>query len=160
VVNARENGLLLALLLVSGAWFGWQMADLPRPIRNTAAAQVAPGLIRHFTWCATGGGTNCVVDGDTFWIDGQKVRIADIDAPETHPPRCAHEAALGEAAGRRLQTLLNAGPVTIMNAEGRHDRYGRSLALVVRDGTSLGATLVQEGLARRWDGARHPWCTA
>jgi hypothetical protein len=28
----------------------------------------------------------------------------------------------------------------------------------MRNGRSLGAMLVDEGLARRWDGARHPWC--
>lgn len=46
---------------------------------------------RHFGFCFKGGGTNCVVDGDTAWIDRVKVRVADIDAPETHPPHCAHE---------------------------------------------------------------------
>lgn len=25
---------------------------------------------------------NCVVDGDTLWFRGDKIRIADIDAPE------------------------------------------------------------------------------
>jgi endonuclease YncB( thermonuclease family) len=38
------------------------------------------------------------------------------------------------------------------------DSYGRKLRLVVRDGTSLGDVLVKEGLARAWDGRRHPWC--
>jgi hypothetical protein len=28
----------------------------------------------------------------------------------------------------------------------------------MRDGQSLGLTLVSEGLAREWDGARRPWC--
>ena len=51
---------------------------------------------RRFAICHSGGGTNCVVDGDTAWIDGVKVRVADIDAPETHPSRCAHEADLGD----------------------------------------------------------------
>ena len=40
----------------------------------------------------------CVVDGDTFWHAGEKIRIEDIDAPETHPPRCTAEAALGNRA--------------------------------------------------------------
>jgi micrococcal nuclease len=29
---------------------------------------------------------------------------------------------------------------------------------VVRDGRSLGDTLIAEGLARRWSGQRMPWC--
>ena len=30
-----------------------------------------------------------VVDGDTFWLHGEKVRIADINAPETLGAACA-----------------------------------------------------------------------
>lgn len=113
---------------------------------------------RHFGRCFTGGGTNCVVDGDTFWIDGEKVRVADIDAPETHPPRCAEERRLGHAATVRLQALLNAGPFTLVTADRDTDRYGRKLRIVERDGQSLGAVLVDEGLAREWGGRRAPWC--
>ena len=113
---------------------------------------------RSFGLCVTGGGTNCVVDGDTFWIDGDKVRMADIDAPETHPPRCAEEKRLGEAATARLRALLNAGPVTLVPADRDTDRYGRKLRIVERDGRSLGAVLVSEGLAREWGGRREPWC--
>ena len=35
---------------------------------------------------------------------------------------------------------------------------GRALRVVTRGGESIGGMLVAEGLARRWDGARHPWC--
>jgi micrococcal nuclease len=111
-----------------------------------------------FSFCHSGGGTNCVVDGDTFWMDGRKIRIADIDTPETHPPRCAEEATLGAQATSRLQALLNAGPVTLEPIDRDTDKYGRALRIVTRDGQSLGAVLVAEGLARSWDGARHPWC--
>ncbi len=112
----------------------------------------------RFGFCHTGGGTDCVVDGDTFWIGGTKIRVADIDAPETHPPRCAEEGRLGNAATRRLQALLNAGPVTLVPADRDTDRYGRKLRIVTRNGRSLGEMLVDEGLARRWIGHREPWC--
>ena len=46
----------------------------------------------------------------------------------------------------------------ITTAEQDEDRYGRKLRVVVRDGWSLGETLVSEGLARRWTGRRLPWC--
>ena len=62
--------------------------------------------------CHTGGGTNCVVDGDTIWMDGAKIRVADIDAPETHPPRCDREANMGNRATQRFYELVNAGPFT------------------------------------------------
>ena len=113
---------------------------------------------RRFGLCHGGGGGNCVVDGDTFWMNGAKVRIADIDTPETHPPHCAEEARLGEAATDRLRTLLNAGPVTLVSVGRDVDRYGRRLRIIERDGRSLGAVLVAEGLARRWEGRRRPWC--
>lgn len=112
-----------------------------------------------FGLCHTGGGINCVVDGDTIWLHGEKIRIADIDAPETHPPRCPREAELGHGATRRLQALLNAGPFTVQQQGARDtDRYGRKLRVIRRDGRSLGDMLVSEGLARPWEGKRRPWC--
>lgn len=111
-----------------------------------------------FTICQTGGGTNCVVDGDTAWIDSVKVRVADIDAPETHPPRCAREAELGNRATRRLGELLSAGPFDMAAVDRDEDRYGRKLRVITRGGRSLGDQLVAEGLARTWEGRRRPWC--
>lgn len=124
---------------------------------GTPAATAETGSAR-FTLCHSGGGADCVVDGDTFRMNGTKIRIADIDAPETHPSRCAEEARLGEAATLRLQALLNAGPVTLAAADRDEDRYGRKLRIVMRGKTSLGDVLVREGLARKWTGRRQPWC--
>ena len=114
---------------------------------------------RKFGKCHSGGGLNCVVDGDTFWIDGEKIRIADIDTPETHPARCAEEARLGNAATDRLQVLLNAGAFELQPINRDTDRYGRKLRIVVRNGQSLGGVLVSEGLARNYEGGRRDgWC--
>ncbi len=99
-----------------------------------------------------------VVDGDTLELGGEKIRVADIDAPETHPPRCAEEARLGEAATRRLRELLNNGAVSLQPIDRDEDSYGRKLRVVLVDGTSVGNTLVDEGLARRYVGGRRPWC--
>jgi len=122
-----------------------------------------PDLIKakdavNFSICHMGGGTNCVVDGDTAWIEGIKVRIADIDAPETHPPRCDYEAELGERATKRLAELMSAGPFEMKSVDRDEDRYGRRLRVLIRDGHSLGDQLVSEGLARTWEGRRRPWC--
>jgi len=88
-----------------------------------------------------------------------KIRIADIDTPETHPPRCKAEARAGHRATLRMQALLNAGPFTLVPIKRDVDKYGRKLRLVQRDGRSLGDTLVREGLARRYGGGkRSPWC--
>jgi micrococcal nuclease len=116
-------------------------------------------LAAAFALCASGPRTTCVVDGDTFWLDGEKVRIADINAPETHAAGCAEERALGSRAARRLVALLNAGSFTL-EIEGRAtDRYGRALRVVRREGRSLGQALIAEGLAEPWRGKRSDWCT-
>lgn len=101
-----------------------------------------------------------VIDGDTFRYAGETIRIADIDTPETHPPRCPREAELGTRATRRLDQLLGEGGFELRpNPEGRtRDRYGRRLMIVERRGRSLGAILVAEGLARPWTGRRMAWC--
>lgn len=102
----------------------------------------------------------CVVDGDTIWYKGQKIRLADINAPETSKPQCATERALGERATKRLTTLLNQGAFSLgSNPAGKDtDFYGRRLATIDRDGQSLGMQLVREGLAEEWKGRRSSWC--
>ena len=113
----------------------------------------------RFTICGQAKRIDCIVDGHTVWMAGTKIRIADIDTPETHPPRCAREARLGQAATLKMQALLNAGPFTLTPIKRDVDRYGRKLRIVERDGKSLGAMLVRHGLARRYGGGkRSPWC--
>jgi endonuclease YncB( thermonuclease family) len=144
--------------VIGVAIFLWPVAGTPTTATSEFAGS-APAVERTFTKCHTGSGTNCVVDGDTIWMDGLKIRVADIDAPETHPPRCAHEADLGDRATQRLYELVNAGSFEAVPAGDRdEDGYGRKLRVLVRDGQSLGDVLVSEGLARAWDGGRDSWC--
>jgi len=127
--------------------------------RADDSAPVALGAATTtFGFCHTGAGRNCVVDGDTIWIGGQKVRVADIDAPETHDYRCSEEKALGDRATQRLIQLVNSGPVTMQPIDRDEDVYGRKLRIVMVGGTSVGDTLVSEGLARYYEGGRRPWC--
>ncbi|EPE93888.1 thermonuclease family protein [Rhizobium grahamii] len=92
---------------------------------------------------------NCVVDGNTFWFGGEKIRIADIDTPELSPPRCEAERIKGEAAKARLLTLLNAGRFSMSSGLRDENKYGRKLRNVTREGRSLRDRLIDEGLARR-----------
>lgn len=167
--RSRRHGLnlriALAIVLAVGGAVGATLGGAwPTILAGTVASSREPDpragidVTRRFGFCHRGGGTNCVVDGDTFWMDGERIRIADIDAPETHPPRCPDEARLGKAATQRLRALLNAGPVRMEIAGRDTDRYGRKLRVVRRGGRSLGAQLVKEGLAREWTGRRRPWC--
>lgn len=112
----------------------------------------------QFARCTGPGRVTCVVDGDTIWYRGTKIRLADINAPEVSQPGCATEAALGARATRRLTELLNAGPFTLTRAGRDVDRYGRLLRTITRQGASLGGTLEGEGLAEHWQGRRGNWC--
>jgi micrococcal nuclease len=109
----------------------------------------------EFPICGEGRRVTCVVDGDTFWHNRIKYRLADIDAPEVSKPQCAVEARQGRAATYRLAELLNAGSVELQTRG--VDRYGRTLVTVMRAGRSIGGQLVSEGFARRW-GDRRGWC--
>jgi micrococcal nuclease len=100
-----------------------------------------------------------VVDGDTFDFAGERIRMVGLDAPETHPPRCAAEAELGARATRRLSQLLAAGPFELMAIDRDRDRYGRKLRIVMRSGRNIGDVLIAEGLARPYEGGlRVGWC--
>ena len=129
-----------------------------------AAGGQQAGASPHDDWasgfarCNSGSRISCVVDGDTFWYRGQKIRIADINAPEVSEPRCPAEGRLGRRATQRLVELLNQGPFTLRRSGPDTDRYGRLLRLVTRDGESLGEILVSEDLAERWKGYRRNWC--
>jgi endonuclease YncB( thermonuclease family) len=117
------------------------------------------GAAGGFQLCVVAGQQNCVIDGDTIRYGGMRIRLEDIDAPETHSPKCASEAALGRRATLRLLELMNAGPFQVIYTGGRDtDIYGRKLRVLQRNGRSLGGMLVAESLARYWDGARRSWC--
>lgn len=115
------------------------------------------GATQSYGLCQ-GDGWNCVVDGDTFRHEGARIRIADIDTPEVRDFKCRAEKQLGDRATARLRELLSAGPFELHSVDRDEDVYGRKLRVVVRNGRSLGEQLVDEGLARRWTGARRSWC--
>ena len=104
--------------------------------------------------CSPGKRVDCIVDGDTFWWKGEKIRIADIDAPEKDAS-CAFERRLARHATEGLVRLLQQ-PFKITRTG--KDRFGRTLALVSVDGRDVGATLVDAGLARPWTGHKEHWC--
>ena len=150
VTQGRSRLALLAALALLSSGAPSTLAAVPD--RESAS----------FARCVGPNRQTCVVDGDTFWYRGTKIRIADINTPETGQPACSAEAELGAAATRRMTQLLNAGPFSLQSPKpngGRDtDRYGRALRIVTRQGDSLGARLVAEGLAETWQGKRGTWC--
>lgn len=153
---SRKNLFAVSVATLWGVW----TLSVPAPVAGTAArvANATDTEAASFGMCHSGGGTNCVVDGDTIYYRGAKIRIADIDTPETHGPRCPAEAKRGAAATRRMQELVNAGPFTLKSINRDEDRYGRKLRILTRGGESLGSILVVEGLARYYVGGRRSWC--
>ena len=126
---------------------------------KTSAKATGSMAYEPYSLCSGAIRRHCVVDGDTIWHQGTKIRIADIDTPEVSEPRCSSEAALGAKATKRLLQLVNLGPFEVQAWPGRdEDKYGRKLRVLLRDGRSLGDILVNEGLARTWNGRRQTWC--
>ena len=91
----------ILVLIAAAAAGGIAGVALPGTEQTTAGAasfsSSGERVSARFSICHRGGGTNCVVDGDTAWIGGTKVRVADIDAPAI-PVIPPHDPAPGHAA--------------------------------------------------------------
>lgn len=92
-----------------------------------------------------------IVDGDTIdvLVDGEsrRVRLLNIDAPESVDPDQAVEC-LGPEAAEHLARLLPVGTaVGLAYDEERTDSYGRELAGVFTDETFVNAEMARAGLA-------------
>ncbi len=114
----------------------------------------------YFTVCNGRVRNTCVVDGDTIWYRGEKIRLVGFDTPEVSKPGCANEARLGEEATQALRNWLNEGAFSLEpNPDGRNqDRYGRALRVLSRGGENVGEMLLGAGLAERRGGRRNVWC--
>jgi endonuclease YncB( thermonuclease family) len=101
-------------------------------------------------------GRATVFDADTIGINGQRIRLHGIDAPE-YGQQCLDAGdqpyGCGKAAARALRKFIGAAPVVC--SPRAIDRYGRMVArCLVRD-ESLNAWLVRQGYAvayRRYSG--------
>jgi len=120
------------------------------------ASAAAPTQRASFPLCGEGKRVTCVVDGDTVWLEGEKMRLRSINAPEKTDPACAREAEMAAKATARLRQILN-GNAWRVTRHGK-DKYGRTLAEFEIGGETAGAMLVAEGLAHEWNGARRSWC--
>jgi len=101
--------------------------------------------------------TPSVHDGDTIRCGAERIRIANIDAPELpDSPKCQERRRAyawcdyekGYQARNALQAFL-AGRAARIQRVGA-DRYGRTLGRITVGGKDAGAYLVGLGLARWW----------
>lgn len=136
-----------ALVLLSGVW--------PLAMAGPLAGPVEARLVE-------------ITDGDSFkaiakvWPGMEisiTVRLRGVDAPELRG-KCIRERQLALRARRRLEELLGAGSMRLVNiAGGKY--YGRVLAdVLLADGRDISVILVTGGLAVPYDGGkRRQWCS-
>jgi endonuclease YncB( thermonuclease family) len=143
----RSSWLTYVPLLGGAALLGtaYGAGALDGASKTHSVRSAASGERTSFEYCHVGGGYDCVVDGDTIWLKGEKIRIADIDAPETHDYRCSSEKELGDRATRRLHDLLESGTIGLRPIDRDRDIYGRKLRIVLVNGRSVGDALVTMG---------------
>jgi micrococcal nuclease len=99
--------------------------------------------------------SDCVVDGDTIRLAGEKIRLQSFNTPEIDGA-CARERRLARLARRRLSQILSVRPFSIRRFG--MDKYGRTLATIRNDQGDIGSVLIREGLAHAWHGRRESWC--
>lgn len=121
------------------------------------APTALPAPAAGFPVCRYGKPTSgCVYDGDTSWLDNEKIRTLGYDAPEMGWPFCKKAASGAKAARDRLRQLLNTGNWSF-ERQG-FDKYDRTLAWVTIGGEPLARIMIREGHGRPWiEGGPH-WC--
>jgi endonuclease YncB( thermonuclease family) len=110
----------------------------------------------RFRQCYTGVGDNCVLDGDTIYVQREKVEIAGVDAPEIRGGACGDERERGTDAAVRLADLLDGGEVTV--GDPFRDQYGRLVSSVAVNGKDVAKSLIAARVVRQYNGEKHDWC--
>lgn len=88
-----------------------------------------------------------VVDGDTLTLDGVRIRLWGVDAPEQgqNCQRAGLAYPCGQAASQALRDWIGGRPVSCVEIE--KDQYGRSVARCAVGGEDVGGWLVAQGHA-------------
>jgi endonuclease YncB( thermonuclease family) len=145
----RIPAILLAILTAASATF--PVRSEPLRLESMAGEYRLTGIVI------------AVEDGDTLTIRGaahgkrHRIRLSDIDAPETHhgtkgkPDRPGQP--FGLAAAAELRRLALGRPAVAACFE--TDSYGRHVCLVYVDALQLNAAMLDAGLA--WPAERAAW---
>ena len=109
----------------------------------------------QFNQCYAAAGPNCVLDGGTIYLAGERVEIAGIDAPKIAEARCDREHDRGIEAATELALLLNGGRVSI-GAPFR-DSTGRTVRKVEVNGRDIARHMIGQDLAHEANSGL-AWC--
>lgn len=141
----------LSTAVAAVAVFGWPAPGNPSP---AVATNTLPMHSVSFPICKTGKRHTCIVDGDTFWLDGEKFRLSGFNAPEMDG-LCQVERDKARLARVELQRLMSQ-PFSLERTG--FDRYGRTLAIVRTQSGDVTDSMVGAGLAHVWRGHKENWC--
>lgn len=120
-------GLVATLVLLGGAaYLAARFDPLPPPYEGIARAS----------------------DGDSLRLQGVRIRLVGLDAPELDQmcwDAAGAEWPCGRSSRARLSAILAEKPAVC--TQRGHDKYGRVLATCESGGRDIGAMLVSEGWA-------------
>lgn len=110
-------------------------------------AGVLGGVVSLPVLAQTIGGQATALDGDTLSINGQRIRLWGIDAPESQQSctRGAVTYACGTEATKYLSQLISSEAMVCQIKT--HDRYRRAVAVCMVRGRDAGADMVRAGWA-------------
>jgi endonuclease YncB( thermonuclease family) len=149
--NAREvrHAIGCALVLVA-AWWLWELAGIGPTLFTSPANWTLwkPGQGAAAASPEALAGQASVIDGDTIEIHGERIRILDIDAPESRQ-NCIAADGMSWRCGQRASIALSdwIGQQTVICEPTKKDRYGRWLARCSVGGTDMAAWLAEQGWA-------------
>lgn len=149
--NAHEvRHAVGCIVVVVAAWWLWNLVELGLT-SLTDPDELSPGHQNQSASAASDqeiAGRASIVDGDTIDIHGERIRILDIDAPESRQVCTAADGTqwrCGQKASLALSDWVGARTVTCEPT--RKDRYGRWLARCTVGGADLAKWLAEEGWA-------------
>jgi micrococcal nuclease len=155
-MNRRERDLYLGiagiLIFAAVIAIGIIAFSIFTVVRDDPAAEARAA---QFGQCYNAQGPNCVLDGGTFYLAGQRVEIAGIETPGILDAKCDREHDRGVDAATQLALLLNSGPVTV--GPTFRDQSGRTVRKVEVKGSDLAVKMIGRDLAHE-AGSGLSWC--
>lgn len=149
---------------VGAAFRIWHIAShSSQPMAENTACQASPRLSPHFrtrgfadgclgiaasTTAEASAGTADVIDADTLDIQGERIRLLNVDAPETDQT-CQRPNGSAWPCGQQAMSKLAGwiGHCIVTCQTERKDRYGRWLAQCEAGGEDMGQWLASRGWA-------------